>query len=96
MTMQHISAPASRVVSLAAHRRLTDRELGEAMGRDFDAAVIRAPIRPRERSRWRLSLTLAALLVALVLAFGLTAALAGHLVERTAVELLAAEHHKSM
>ncbi|RHZ96492.1 hypothetical protein D1114_07220 [Cereibacter sphaeroides] len=69
-------------------RRLTEAELATIMDR--------APIRPRERRSVPLGLTLAALLVALVLAFGLTAALAGHLVERTAVELLAAERHKSM
>ena len=79
MTMQHISAPASRVVSLAAHRRLSDAKLA--------TIIERAPIRPRSPRSVPLSLFLLLAVVAIALAFALAVALSDHLIARTTVEL---------
>lgn len=90
MTFQHISTPAGRVVSMAEHharhghtaeqreaagRLLSDREIGTAMARDFDAAVRSAPTFPRGRRRDQrfLSGALVGCVVGLVLAWAYAA-----------------------
>ena len=83
MTFQPISA-AAREITADAQRRaettrhLTEGELGEAMARDFDAAVRSAPSFPRRRRKPAgLSVFLVGAAAGLALAWGCAAVIWG-------------------